>query len=240
MGEDSAVQENSAKKCEILLEGSWQQLLKAELGQEYMQQLREFLLSEKKAGKQIFPPSTLIFHALNSTPFEKVRVVILGQDPYHGPGQAHGLCFSVMPGVAPPPSLMNIYKELQRDTAFVPPGHGCLTYWAEQGVLLLNAVLTVEAFKAGSHQGKGWEKFTDKLVRTLNEQSEGLVFMLWGAYAQKKGVHISRNKHLVLESVHPSPLSAHRGFLGNSHFSRTNAWLQQHGKSPIDWQLPSI
>lgn len=240
MVEGSGVQESSAKSRDILLEHSWQQLLKGEFEQDYMQQLREFLLNEKKAGKQIFPPSKLIFNALNSTPFERVRVVILGQDPYHGPGQAHGLCFSVMPGVAPPPSLMNIYKELQRDTAFVPPGHGCLTYWAEQGVLLLNAVLTVEAFKAGSHQGKGWERFTDKIVSTLNQHQEGLVFMLWGSYAQKKGIHIDRNKHLVLESAHPSPLSAHRGFLGNGHFSRTNLWLQQHGKTPIDWQLPRI
>jgi uracil-DNA glycosylase len=205
-----------------------------------MQQLRAFLLREKQAGKKIFPPGKLIFNALNSTPFEQVKVVILGQDPYHNPGQAHGLCFSVLPGVAPPPSLLNIYKELQRDVGFVPPGHGCLTSWAEQGVLLLNSVLTVEAFKAGSHQGKGWERFTDRIVSTLNEQQENLVFMLWGSYAQKKGDHINRDKHLVLQSAHPSPLSAHRGFLGNSHFSRTNKWLEEHGKSPVDWQLPAL
>src|SRR5688572_389575 len=234
------VEEDSAKKREILIEESWLRWLQPEFEQEYMQQLRAFLLREKQAGKKIFPPSKLIFNALNSTPFEKVKVVILGQDPYHNPGQAHGLCFSVLSGVAPPPSLLNIYKELQRDTGFVPPDHGCLTHWAEQGVLLLNAVLTVEAFKAGSHQGKGWERFTDKIVSTLNEHKENLVFMLWGSYAQKKGEHINRDKHLVLQSAHPSPLSAHRGFLGNGHFSRTNKWLEEHGKSAMDWQLPTL
>ncbi|MES2624261.1 MAG: uracil-DNA glycosylase [Pseudomonadota bacterium] len=234
------VNEDDAGKREILLNDSWQRWLKPEFDQEYMRDLRQFLVSEKKAGKQIFPPSKLIFNALNSTHFDQVKVVILGQDPYHGPGQAHGLCFSVMPGVALPPSLQNIYKELQKDVDFVPPKHGCLTHWAEQGVLLLNAVLTVEAFKAGSHQGKGWEHFTDKIVSTLNEQQQNLVFILWGSYAQKKGNHIDRNKHLVLESVHPSPLSAHRGFFGNGHFSRANSWLKQHGKTTIDWQLPDI
>jgi uracil-DNA glycosylase len=234
------VEDSNTGTREILLEASWQRWLKPEFEQEYMQRLREFLQSEKKAGKQIFPPGKLIFNALNSTPFDRVKVVIIGQDPYHGPGQAHGLCFSVLPGVAPPPSLLNIYKELQRDVGFVPPGHGCLKHWAEQGVLLLNAVLTVEAYKAGSHQGKDWERFTDKIISTLNEHRENLVFMLWGSYAQKKGKYIDRNKHLVLESVHPSPLSAHRGFIGNSHFSRANAWLQQHGKQTIDWQLPNI
>jgi uracil-DNA glycosylase len=234
------VEEDSAKKREILIEESWLRWLQPEFEQEYMQQLRAFLLKEKQAGKQIFPPSKLTFNALNSTPFKQVKVVILGQDPYHNPGQAHGLCFSVLPGVAPPPSLLNIYKELQRDVGFTPPGHGCLTYWAEQGVLLLNAVLTVEAFKAGSHQGKGWERFTDRIVSTLNEHQQNLVFMLWGSYAQKKGDHINRDKHLVLQSAHPSPLSAHRGFLGNGHFLRTNKWLEEHGKSAIDWQLPTL
>jgi uracil-DNA glycosylase len=223
---------------EVRLEESWRRRLLPEFSQDYMQQLRTFLREQKQAGKQVYPPGNQMFSALNATPFDKVSVVILGQDPYHNPGQAHGLCFSVQCGVAPPPSLVNIYKELQRDTGFVPPAHGCLTHWAEQGVLLLNAVLTVERFKAASHQGKGWERFTDRIVALLNEEREGLVFLLWGSHAQKKGQHISRTKHLVLESPHPSPLSAHRGFLGNGHFSRTNAWLQQHGKTPIDWQLP--
>jgi len=225
---------------QVQLEASWQAVLKDEFDQDYMKQLRAFLQKEKQAGKQIYPPGNLIFNALNSTPLDKVRVVILGQDPYHNPGQAHGLCFSVLPGVAPPPSLLNIYKELQRDVGFVAPGHGCLQYWAEQGVLLLNAVLTVEQFKAASHQGKGWERFTDKIVSVLNEKKEGLVFLLWGSYAQKKGQFISRTRHLVLESPHPSPLSAHRGFVGNGHFSRTNAWLTQQGQAPIDWQLPPL
>lgn len=223
---------------EVRLEESWRRRLHSEFAQDYMRQLRAFLLQEKQAGKQIYPPGNLIFNALNSTPFEKVSVVVLGQDPYHNPGQAHGLCFSVLPGVDPPPSLLNIYKELQRDTGFVPPAHGCLTHWAEQGVLLLNAALTVERFKAASHQGKGWERFTDRIVAQLNEEGSALVFLLWGSHAQKKGQHIDRHKHLVLESPHPSPLSAHRGFLGNGHFSKTNAWLRQHGRPEIDWQLP--
>ncbi len=222
----------------VQLEASWQAVLQQEFTLPYMQQLREFLLREKQAGKHIYPPGPQIFNALNSTPLDKVKVVILGQDPYHNPGQAHGLCFSVVPGVAPPPSLLNIYKELQRDLGLVPPQHGHLQSWAQQGVLLLNAVLTVEQFKAASHQGKGWEQFTDRIVSVLNEQGENLVFLLWGSHAQKKGQHISRTRHLVLESPHPSPLSAHRGFIGNGHFSRTNAWLQHHGKTPIDWQLP--
>jgi uracil-DNA glycosylase len=224
----------------VQLESSWQAVLKDEFEQDYMRQLRVFLQREKQAGKQLHPPGPLIFNALNSTPLDKVRVVILGQDPYHNPGQAHGLCFSVPPGVDPPPSLQNIYKELQRDTGFVPPGHGCLQSWAEQGVLLLNAVLTVDSFKPGSHQGKGWERFTDRIVSILNERGEGLVFLLWGAHAQKKGQFISRQRHLVLESPHPSPLSAHRGFLGNGHFSRTNAWLLEHGQEAIRWQLDSV
>jgi len=168
-----------------------------------------------------------------------VRVVILGQDPYHGPGQAHGLCFSVLPGIKVPPSLANIYKELQADLDLVPPGHGCLTSWAEQGVLLLNATLTVEQADAGAHQGKGWEQFTDRAIRALNDQREGIVFLLWGSYAQKKGAFIDQSRHLVLKSVHPSPLSAYRGFLGCKHFSKTNKFLQQQGGAPIDWQLPA-
>ena len=224
----------------VQLEASWQAVLKDEFEQQYMQDLRAFLHAEKQAGKRIFPPGRLIFNALDSTPLDKVRVVILGQDPYHNPGQAHGLCFSVLPGVPPPPSLLNIYKELQRDTGFRPPPHGYLQHWAQQGVLLLNAVLTVEQFKAASHQGKGWERFTDRIVSILNEHKEGLVFLLWGSHAQKKGQYISRQKHLVLESAHPSPLSAHRGFLGNGHFSRVNAWLVESGQAAIDWQLPEV
>lgn len=224
---------------QVKLEPSWLRVLGQEFDQEYMIKLRDFLQEQKTAGRQIYPPGKLIFNALDSTPLDRVRVVILGQDPYHNPGQAHGLCFSVLPGVPPPPSLLNIYKELHRDTGFEAPAHGYLQSWAEQGVLLLNAVLTVERGKAAAHQGKGWERFTDTIVRILNEQKEGLVFMLWGSYAQKKGQFISRSRHLVLESAHPSPLSAHRGFLGNGHFSRANEWLQQHGQQAINWQLPS-
>lgn len=222
----------------VRLEPSWQERLKDEFGQDYMLALGDFLRAELRAGKRIHPPPALIFNALDSTPFDKVRVVILGQDPYHNPGQAHGLCFSVQPGVAPPPSLLNIYKELERDLGCKPPGHGCLQHWAAQGVLLLNAVLTVEEYKAASHQGRGWERFTDRVVELLNAEKEGLVFLLWGSHAQKKGRFISRRKHLVLESAHPSPLSAHRGFLGNGHFGKTNAWLVERGLEPIDWHLP--
>ena len=227
-------------KRQIQLESSWQQWLQQEFELDYMHNLRAFLCAEKNAGKHIYPQGSQIFAAFNATAFNQVKVVILGQDPYHNPGQAHGLCFSVLPGIAPPPSLLNIYKELQNDIGFVPPDHGNLTAWAAQGVLLLNAVLTVEQNKAASHQGKGWERFTDKVVSVLNEECEGLVFMLWGSYAQKKGQYINRSKHLVLESAHPSPLSAYRGFLGNCHFSRTNAWLLQNGKAIIDWHLPML
>ena len=223
---------------DVRLEASWLKRLRAEFEQPYMQELRAFLQREKQAGKQIYPPGSQIFNALDSTPFEQVSVVILGQDPYHNPGQAHGLCFSVRPGVAAPPSLQNIYKELARDVGCQLPSHGCLEHWSRQGVLLLNAVLTVEKFKAASHQGKGWERFTDRIVSLLNEERDGLVFLLWGSHAQKKGQHIDRQRHLVLQSPHPSPLSAHRGFLGNGHFSRTNAWLREHGRPEIDWQLP--
>ena len=228
---------DSGAAQDIRLDESWRRRLLPEFSQDYMRQLRSFLRDEKQAGKQVYPPGNQIFSALNATPFDKVSVVILGQDPYHNPGQAHGLCFSVQQGVEPPPSLLNIYRELQRDIGFVPPKHGCLTHWAEQGVLLLNAVLTVERFKAASHQGRGWERFTDRIVALLNDEREGLVFLLWGSHAQKKGQHIDRRRHLVLESAHPSPLSAHRGFLGCGHFSRTNAWLREHGRPEIDWQL---
>jgi uracil-DNA glycosylase len=222
----------------IQLHESWLSRLDDQFEQEYMQKLRDFLLTRKAHHAVIYPSGAQIFNALNSTPFDQVRVVILGQDPYHGPGQAHGLCFSVLPGVRIPPSLANIYREIQTDLDIPPPQHGYLQSWAEQGVLLLNAVLTVERGQAGSHQGKGWERFTDAIVQLLNDEREGLVFMLWGSYAQKKGVVIDKRKHLVLKAPHPSPLSAHRGFLGCRHFSMANEYLQQHQKLPIDWSVP--
>jgi len=220
---------------EIRLEATWKKRLEEEFLKAYMTQLREFLLQRKRSGAVIYPPGCEIFNALNSTPFEDVQVVILGQDPYHGPGQAHGLCFSVQDEVAIPPSLVNIYKELEMDLGVSRPASGNLQNWAEQGVLLLNAVLTVERGQAGSHQGKGWEQFTDRVVSELNSGRDGLVFMLWGGYAKKKGAVIDREKHLVLNAPHPSPLSAHRGFLGCRHFSQANQWLEQHSKSPIKW-----
>ena len=216
----------------------WQAALNDEFDKPYMLQLKQFLQHEKAQHKVIFPHSSNWFHALETTALDQVKVVILGQDPYHQPGQAHGLCFSVMPGVQPPPSLVNIYKELQSDLNIQPVKHGYLESWAKQGVLLLNAVLTVEQSKANAHQGKGWEQFTDKVISTINEQRENVVFMLWGSYAQKKGVVIDPAKHLVLKAPHPSPLSAHRGFFGCHHFSQANQYLQQHGQTPIDWQLP--
>ncbi len=219
------------------LHPSWQEVLGSELEQPYMHNLREFLKAEKAAGKVIFPPGPQIFNAFNHTPFQQVRVVIIGQDPYHGPGQAHGLSFSVQPGVKIPPSLVNIFKEIEGDLGLRMSGSGDLTPWADQGVLLLNATLTVEQANAGSHQGKGWEQFTDAAIRALNEQREGLVFVLWGSYAQKKGAVIDPQKHLVLKSVHPSPLSAHRGFFGNRQFSRINDYLISRGEAPIQWQL---
>jgi uracil-DNA glycosylase len=204
-----------------------------------MQRLSEFLRAELRAGKTIYPAPRRIFAALDATPFEQVKVVILGQDPYHGPGQAHGLCFSVLPGVAPPPSLVNIFAEIQRDLGIAHPDHGCLLSWARQGVLLLNSVLTVERGLAGSHQGKGWEGFTDAVVDRLNREREGLVFLLWGSHAQAKGKLIDTRRHCVLKAPHPSPLSAHRGFIGCGHFSLTNKWLSDHHLSEIDWRLAS-
>ena len=218
----------------------WKEHLSEEFRQPYMQSLAEFLAAEEQAGKVLFPASQHCFNALNSTPLANVRVVILGQDPYHGPGQAHGLCFSVRPGVPVPPSLLNVYKELERDLGIARPSHGCLLPWARQGVLLLNAVLTVEAGQAGAHAGKGWEGFTDHVVDTLNREREGLVFMLWGSYAQKKGAVIDRGRHRVLKAPHPSPLSAHRGFIGCGHFSAANEYLGRHGGRAIDWKLPAI
>lgn len=222
----------------IQLERSWLERLQVQFDQPYMHELRQFLLTRKQHRAVIYPAGPQIFNALNSTPFEAVRVVILGQDPYHGPGQAHGLCFSVLPGVRTPPSLANIYREIESDLGIAKPAHGHLQSWASQGVLLLNAVLTVESGQAGSHQGKGWETFTDAVVQSLTDDREGLVFMLWGAYAQKKGVVIDRRKHLVLKAPHPSPLSAHRGFLGCKHFSTVNDYLRQQQQAPIDWSVP--
>lgn len=216
---------------------SWQRVIGDQFDQPYMHNLRAFLAAEKQAGKVIYPKGADIFNALNHTPFEKVCVVILGQDPYHGPNQAHGLCFSVQQGVPPPPSLVNIFKELQSDLGITPPTHGNLTAWADQGVLLLNAVLTVEQANAGSHQGKGWEIFTNRIVQMLNEQREHLVFLLWGSYAIKKGQFIDRQKHLVLTAPHPSPLSVYRGFFGCKHFSQANGYLADHGYAQIVWRV---
>lgn len=219
----------------VQLHESWLSRLEGEFQQPYMKKLREFLVMRKQHRAVIYPPGSQIFNALDTTHFDEVRVVILGQDPYHGPGQAHGLCFSVLPGVKVPPSLANIYREIESDLGLAAPDHGCLQSWAEQGVLLLNAVLTVERGQAGSHQGKGWETFTDRVVQLLNDEREGLVFMLWGSYAMKKGAVIDRDRHLVLTAPHPSPLSAYRGFFGCRHFSRANEWLEQHGREAIRW-----
>ena len=220
------------------LEAGWQQHLGGEFDKDYMARLRAFLGAEKQAGKTVYPAGQDIFNAFNLTPFERVKVVILGQDPYHGPNQAHGLCFSVQRGVKTPPSLVNIYKEIHRDLDIPIPSHGNLSHWAGQGVLLLNAVLTVEAGQAASHQKQGWETFTDQAIEQLNRDRDGLVFLLWGSHAQKKGRLIDRERHCVLEAPHPSPLSAHRGFLGCGHFSRANQYLLQQGKEPIDWSVP--
>ena len=219
----------------IKLEASWKARIGSYLEQPQMRALSEFLRAEKRAGKVIYPPGPDIFAAFEHTPFEAVRVVILGQDPYHGPGQAHGLCFSVRPGVPPPPSLENIFKEIQRDLGISRPDHGCLTPWADRGVLLLNSVLTVERGQAGSHQGKGWEEFTDAALRVLSREREHLVFILWGAYARRKGAFIDRMKHLVIESAHPSPLSANNGFFGSKPFSKANEYLQKYGIEPVEW-----
>jgi uracil-DNA glycosylase len=223
------------------LDTSWQAMIGEELNKPYMQSLRDFLKQEKAAEKTIYPPSPLIFNAFNQTPFDKVRVVIIGQDPYHGDdkgkAQAHGLSFSVPQGVKIPPSLRNIFKEIEADLGIKMSSEGDLTPWAQQGVLLLNATLTVEIGNAGSHQKRGWETFTNAAITTLNKHREGLVFVLWGSYAQKKGEIIDTNKHLVLTSPHPSPLSAHRGFFGNHQFSKINAYLTKRGETTIDWQL---
>lgn len=219
---------------DVKIEPSWKMHLKEEFEKDYFVRLTNFVRMEY-AQTTIYPPGKLIFNAFDLCPFDKVKVVIIGQDPYHGPGQAHGLCFSVNDGVPFPPSLVNIFKEIQNDLGTPLPATGNLTRWAEQGVLMLNATLTVRAHQAGSHQRHGWEEFTDAAIRRLAEEREGLVFILWGAYAQKKGAFIDRNKHLVLASAHPSPLSAYNGFFGNRHFSRTNEYLVAHGKTPIVW-----
>lgn len=218
----------------------WQTPLRAALATPETLALQGFLDAELAAGKTIFPPQGAWFRALELTPLDKLRVVILGQDPYHGPGQAHGLCFSVPPGVRPPPSLTNIYKELGRDLSLPRPPHGFLEHWARQGVLLLNSVLTVEMAKAASHSKKGWEPFTDAIIARVNDKAEPVVFMLWGAYAHKKAANVDSRRHLVLKAAHPSPLSAHAGFLGCKHFSQCNAFLVSNGLPPIDWTLPNV
>ena len=218
----------------VRIEESWRQILQPEFDKPYFELLTTFVRQQYQT-RQCFPPARLIFNAFDSCPFNQVRVVIIGQDPYHDVGQAHGLCFSVNEGIPIPPSLMNIYKEIQRDLGKPIPASANLQRWADQGVLLLNATLTVEAHRPGSHQGKGWEELTDAAIQALNEQREHLVFMLWGSYAQRKGQFINRRKHLVLETSHPSPLSVYRGFDGCAHFSKANAYLTQHNLQPIDW-----
>ena len=222
----------------IKLDGSWREPLAEEFASPYMAVLRSFLVSEKSKGKTIFPKGSEWFRALDLTPLNKVRVVILGQDPYHGPGQAHGLCFSVRPGVRPPPSLLNIFKELESDLGVARPNQGFLEHWAQQGVLLLNSVLTVENGLAASHKDKGWERFTDAVIRLVAAQLQPTVFLLWGSYAQKKAAFVDTSRHLVLKAAHPSPLSAHNGFLGCKHFSQTNAFLEAKDQPAIDWSLP--
>jgi uracil-DNA glycosylase len=221
------------------IEDSWKRALEREFGQEYFAQLKQFLVDERASGRMFYPPGSQIFRAFDQTPFDSVRVVVVGQDPYHGPGQANGLCFSVKPGIPLPPSLLNIYRELESDLGIAPADHGDLEHWAQQGVLLLNATLTVGARRAGSHQGKGWEQFTDAVVRTVNDRCEGVVFVLWGRYAQEKGAIVDSGKHFVISSPHPSPFSANKGFFGSRPFSRINEHLRSRGTPEIDWKLPS-
>lgn len=215
----------------------WNPVLRAQLDAPYWRDLQTFVAAER-ARSAVFPPADEVFAALHLTPYADTKVLILGQDPYHGPGQAHGLCFSVRPGVAPPPSLVNIFKELRDDLGYEPPDHGCLVPWARQGVLLLNAVLTVRAHTAGSHAGKGWETFTDQVITAVDAKPERVVFVLWGAYARKKRSLIDSRRHVVIESAHPSPLSASNGFFGSRPFSRANAALEAAGRTPVDWRLP--
>jgi uracil-DNA glycosylase len=227
-----------ATQADIQLHPTWLEALRGEFAQGYMAELKGFLLAEKQCGKRIFPKGNEWFRALDLTPLDEVRVVILGQDPYHGPGQAHGLCFSVRPDIRTPPSLVNIFKELKSDLGIQPARHGFLEHWAKQGVLLLNSVLTVEMGRAASHRDRGWERFTDAIIREVNGKTEPVVFMLWGSYAQKKAAFVDTSRHLVLKAPHPSPLSAHSGFFGCRHFSKANAFLESRGLVPIDWALP--
>ena len=227
-----------ATQEQIKLHPSWLDRIGGEFDEPYMAELKRFLVAEREGGKRIFPKGSEWFRALDLTPLDQVRVVILGQDPYHGAGQAHGLCFSVQPGVQTPPSLVNIYKELQSDLGIKPARHGFLEHWAKQGVLLLNSVLTVEMGRAASHRDRGWERFTDAIIREINARPDPVVFMLWGSYAQKKASFVDTSRHLVLKAPHPSPLSAHSGFFGCRHFSQANAFLESRGLKPIDWALP--
>jgi len=221
----------------VKIENSWKMVLKEEFSKPYFEQIRNHLKTEKEQGKKIFPPGSLIFNAFDTTPFDKIKAVILGQDPYHGPGQAHGLCFSVPERIAKPPSLMNIFKELHDDTGVQVPDHGNLMHWAKQGVFLLNASLTVRNSEPMSHSRIGWAEFTDSVIRKISERKNNVVFLLWGKIAQEKRNLIDESKHLVLKAAHPSPLSAHAGFLGCRHFSKTNAYLIKNGIDPIDWKL---
>lgn len=223
---------------EVKIEASWKEVLKAEFSKAYFEQIVLHIRTEKSQGKTIYPPGSLFFNAFNTTPFDQVKVVLLGQDPYHGPRQAHGLCFSVQNGVPPPPSLVNIFKELHDDLGVPIPQHGNLTHWARQGVFLLNASLTVRAGEPMSHAKIGWATFTDTVIRTISERKKNIVFLLWGKFAQEKRVLIDESKHCILRTVHPSPLSAYAGFFGCRHFSKTNQYLAAHGIDPIDWQIP--
>jgi uracil-DNA glycosylase len=222
---------------DVKIEASWKSVLKAQFNQPWFEQAALHVKTEKAQGKTIYPPGSMIFNAFNHTPFDQVKVVILGQDPYHGPGQAHGLCFSVQPGIAPPPSLMNIFKEMQADLGIPIPTHDTLTSWAEQGVFLLNASLTVRAGEPMSHAKIGWAPFTDAVIKTISDKKENVVFLLWGKFAQEKSVLINQAKHLILRAAHPSPLSAHAGFMGCKHFSKANDYLVKHGIDPINWRL---
>ncbi len=236
---DTAV---NAQACldHVQIQQSWKHALASEFTAPYMCTLKDFLRQEKQAGKIIYPKGKDIFSAFNVTPLDKVRVVIIGQDPYHRPNQAHGMCFSVLPGVRPPNSLVNIFKEMQDDLGIPPASHGYLLSWAQQGVLLLNTVLTVEQGKPESHKNRGWEQFTDKVIQVLNAQHRSIIFVLWGSHAQNKGQHIDPRKHVILKAAHPSPFSAHRGFLGCKHFSKINELLTKRGEQPINWALPEV
>ncbi len=222
---------------DVKIDPSWKEVLKNEFSKPYFEQIALHIKTEKSQGKIIYPPGSLLFNAFDTTPFDKVKVVILGQDPYHGPGQAHGLCFSVQNGVAPPPSLVNIFKELQQDIGIEIPNHGNLTHWAQQGVFLLNASLSVRAGEPMSHSKIGWAQFTDHVIKTISDKKKNVVFLLWGKFAQEKKILIDEKKHLILKAAHPSPLSAHAGFLGCKHFSKTNEYLVKNGIDPIDWSL---